>query len=47
MPSAECLLKMVGALSFEGRVEYCSSILYHSSKFLIISGDWMENTLGN
>ena len=32
MSSAECLLKLFGALSFEGRVEYSSSILYHSSQ---------------
>jgi hypothetical protein len=29
MSSAECLLKLLGALSFEGRIECSSSILYH------------------
>ena len=31
MSSAECLLKLLGALSFEGRDECSSSILYHFS----------------
>ena len=34
MSSAECFLKLLGSLSFEGRVEYSSSILYHSSQLL-------------
>ena len=31
MSSAECLLKLLGALSFEGHDECSSSILYHFS----------------
>lgn len=48
MSSVECLLlKLVGALSFEGRDEFSSSILlYHfSSQFLLRKlGDWMGVT---
>jgi hypothetical protein len=38
--SDECLLNLFGALSFEGRVEFSSSILYHSSQLPTRLGDW-------
>ena len=50
MSSVECLLlKLVGALSFEGRDEFSSSILlYHfSSQFLQVIGWGILNALGN
>ena len=40
MSSVESLLKLLGALSFEGGVEYSSSILYHSTQLLRTLGDW-------
>jgi hypothetical protein len=40
MSSDECLLKLFGALSFEGRLEYSSCILCQSSQLPTKLGDW-------
>ena len=45
--SVECLLKLLDAMSFEGRVKYSSSILYHFSQLLRKLGDWTTYALGN